>query len=445
MHLPETVTKTAASGAESGPIPVHLTHETYRTFNDACHLRQQWNALAERIADVSGSHDWCRIWWRHFGTGRRLEIHSFRQGDRLVAVLPLFHETMRPAGVWLRTVRLVGCDYDGGAASLVVEPQHARQVARALLDSLSARDEWDVLQCGPLRNYIDVAEPLARAWENHHDVQAVINGRDDQWLTMFDLPETYEAYLEGLGGRERRDTRRLERNLCQGREVSVETITRPEQVQSAMDSLVHLHQQLWRGRGQRGHFGSIAAVEDFYREAAQCFVGSGKLALITIRVDGQIVGADLGFRFGPRTHGVCRGYLNDEHWRKFGLGRLLHCAVVRQAIQCGSTQVEAGRGVFDHKLRLGGRLVGERSLAVVRQGSGRRLRFWLALRAAYLIHVAYNRVWADVIAPPLGIRTPERHFYVRYRMLAQLFRRTRFRLFGGPRFVQAAPAAVPRQ
>jgi hypothetical protein len=68
----------------------------------------------------------------------------------------------------------------------------------------------------------------------------------------------------------------------------------------------------------------------------------------------------------------------------------------------------------------------------------------LSLRTAYLIHLVYNRVWGDMIAPRLGLCPPDRHFYVRYRTLAHLFRRTRFRLFGGSGLIEAAHARLPQ-
>ncbi len=162
-----------------------------------------------------------------------------------------------------------------------------------------------------------------------------------------------------------------------------------------------------------GHFGEFPAVESFHREMAERLVQTGRLAMITIRVDGQIVAASCGYHFGPRTHAMFRGYRNDEPWHRYGLGRMLHCQLAREAIERGSRAIESGRGAFDYKMRLGGRLCGERSLVIVRRGWSSRLRLWAGLRAAYLVHVVYGRIWLDKIAPRLGVRKPARHAYVR--------------------------------
>ncbi len=180
-----------------------------------------------------------------------------------------------------------------------------------------------------------------------------------------------------------------------------------------MDAVIQLHQQLWVGRGHAGHLGGHPAVVAFHREMAGRLVVSGQLALVTATVDGQIVGAGYGYHFGQRTHTMFRGYRNDEPWRSYALGRLVHCGQVRQAIEHGSRLMEDARGVFDYKFRLNGYLAPERSLWIVRQGRGTLARFQLGLRTAYLLHAWYGRIWQDTVAVKLRMHRPTWHCYIR--------------------------------
>lgn len=419
-----------------------LEHRVYGGFDEVHSLQPAWDSLAARCGDIHCSFDWCQTWWRYFDAGRQLEIHVLSDARRLVAVLPLFRETIYPLGTPLRVIQLVGCDYTTGVVGLALEPSQAALVMRRLLAALPAGGGWDVLNLGPLRSYADAAERMAEAAAELADVQAVIIGRRNDWVTLFDLPETYDAYLQGLPGDERRDTARRERKLREGRQVEIRAVTDPAEVPAAMDALIHWHQTLWIGKGDRGQFGDANNVADFHREIADRLARTGQLLLVTLAVDGQVLGAAYGHHFGTRSHSMFRGYCNDEPWRSYALGRLLHCSMVRQAIEHGSTVLEDGRGIFQYKLRLGGQLHGERSLTLVRRGWNSRLRFWTALRAAYLIHVLYSRLWIDTLAPRLGRRPPARDFYVRSRFLAQLYRRIRFRLLGGPA-VQETRCLVP--
>lgn len=411
----------------SGP----LQYKVYRSFSEVAALNTAWNDLACRVGDILCSYDWCEVWWRHFATGRRLEIHTLHDGPRLVAVLPLFRETMGPGGAWLRMVRVLGCDYTINTVGLAIEPDYAERFTRMLLEYLAEGEPWDILQIDPLRSYNNIVEPMERICARNIGVQTVVISRQDAWDTVFHLPDTYETFVKSLSSNARNDTRRRERHFTEQHNVEIETVTRPEQVQPAMDALVHLHQAHWTARGYPGQLRQPPVLR-FHRELAQRLVATGQLVLLTLKADGQIVAATYGYHFGKRAHGLFRGKSDDQKWEPYSLGRIIHCHLIRRAIELGASELEDGRGVFEYKLRLGGKLYGERSLVLLRRGWKPRLRFWASLRMAYLAHVLCNRIWGDVIAPRLQLHGPTQRFYIRNSVLLQLYRRVRFRLFGGP-------------
>lgn len=407
-----------------------LQHEVYDSFQQVWHLRDEWNSLAREYGDLFGCFDWCEVWWKHFGSGRRLEIHMLRADGQLVGVLPLFRETLWAAGAGLRVVRLVGCDHTLDAAGLAIRPSHARLFLREVFDRLTERGEWDVLHLGPLRSYMTVMDTLAEAAAEHEHTATVLAGRQDHWLTMFHLPGDYDEYLANLPKHERRDTVRRQRKLEQEHRVEVRPVENPADVADTMDTLVRMHQGLWKTRGYRGQFGDWPGYHQFHQEMAGRLFDEGHLALLRLEVDGQVRGTLYGYRFGPRVHALISGHHQEPPWHAFSLGRLLHCRLVQQAIDWGVRLIDDGRGAFEHKERLGGRLHGERSLTVVRRSWTSRLRFWMALRTAYLVHVAYGRIWYDYIATRLGWHRPLRECYIRSCFLARLYRRIRGRRFG---------------
>lgn len=421
-----------------------LEHRVYGSFQEISHLKNQWNDLALRTGDILCTYDWCEVWWQHFGPGRRLEIHTLHSGPQLVAVLPLFRETVRPGGVWLRTVRVVGCDYTINTVGLAVEPTHAETFIQIVVDTLSRTQAWDILQIAALRSYNVVTEPMAAACSRHPDIQATIIGRQDNWCTLFHLPRTYDEFLGSLPSKTRSEIQRRERQLGDKHTVEIEAVSDPQRVMPVMDLLVKMHQQRWTGRGQPGQFGGAGDVEQFHRDMAQRLQPTGQLLLLVLKADGHVLSVTYGYRFGQRLHALFGSHCYDEQWQRFGLGRIMYCHLIRYAIDQGVSVLEDGRGVFEHKLSLGGRLHGERSLTLVHRGWSTRLRFWAALHTAYIIHVLYSRVWVDMIAPRLRVRPNGRHFHVRYGALAQLHRRVRFRLIGGPAVLETrCPKALP--
>lgn len=431
MRLVQATSSAPPRSAREDAKSEGFGYRTYGSFAEAGCLKQEWNDLASRAGDIHCSFDWCEVWWKYFSTDRRLEIHALHDGPRLVAVLPLFREVIRPGGVWLRTVRVLGCDYTTGTIGLAVEPAYAERFAGMLLGRLSQAGPWDILQIAGLRSYATVVEPITQACAGSSHVQTVIAGRQDAWLTMFHLPRTYEGFLASLSSKVRSDTRRRERRLTESHEVEICEAEAPEEVGPAMDALIRLHQKRWTGRGKPGQLRD-PSVQQFHRELARRLAEKGQLVLLTLKVDGQILSVGYGYRFGGRTHSLMVGHSYDEPWQEYGLGRIMHCHLICHAIEHGSCELEDGRGVFDYKLRLGGELHGEPSLVVVHKGWSTRLRVWAGLRMAYLVHLLYSRLWVDMIAPHLRVHPEGRRLYFRTIPWARLYQAVGFRLWGGP-------------
>ncbi len=209
-----------------------LEYSVYRCFERVQHLKDEWNDLAARVGDLLCSFEWCELWWKHFRRWRQLEIHTLRDEGRLVGVLPLFRETTCPGGVWLRTVRVLGCDYTIHTVGLPIEPAYARRFMGRVLKSLDAGGPWDLLQMGPVRPYNSVVETLAEACADDRRVQTTILDRRDNWCALMDLPTSYEDYLRTLAPDRRRNILRRGRRLGRVGKVTVSRARTPEQIRA---------------------------------------------------------------------------------------------------------------------------------------------------------------------------------------------------------------------
>ena len=387
---------------------------------------------AAREGDLFASFDWGQTWWHHYGQNRRLHIHIVHKGGEIVAVLPLFSETLRPLGMPLRVVRLVGCDHVLTPAGLAIRPDCVEVVVGLLLDWLERHERWDLLHLGPLQSYVGITRLMQQALGASPVVEEVLASERDSCVTAYDLPDTYVKYLANLQGSERRNILRCERNVSADHNLQVDCPTEDQDARQAMTALVQLHQCLWTGKGKLGQFKDWPDYESFHDKMAQRLMQTGRLVLVTLKADGRIVGVEYGYHFGTRTHALIRGYCDEPQWRSYSIGRMLHCHMVQQAISRGATLMDDGRGCFEYKRRLGGQLRFERCLAVMRRGRGTRLRLWLALRAAWLVHAVYDRTWFDLLRPWLHLPArPLRRSYIRMSFLAQLFKRSRLPLRHG--------------
>jgi CelD/BcsL family acetyltransferase involved in cellulose biosynthesis len=410
--------------------PLELIHRVYGAFDEARHIKDAWDEFAAREGDVFCTFDWYETWWRHFGDGRRLEIHVFRDGEELVAILPLLRHTLWLAGIPLRMVQLVGCDHAVAMAGLAIQRAHIKPVMQKLVVSLTRTGPWNVLHLGPLGSYAANVPDIGHSCAAMPEVDAVIIGNRDGCQTVYSLPSTYEQYLRCMPGSERRNLGRCERQLAAEHEVELLVPRTADDVEETLERLIDLHQALWKAKGRLGQFEEWPGFESFHRDMCRGQLEAGRLVLVQLNIDGRAVGVECGYAFGSRVHAVIRGYKPGDEWNRYSLGRMLHCGAVQQAIDGAAKLLDDGGGAFEYKHRLGGELGCTRSVVIVRRGAGARQRLWLAMRGAYFMFGFCRRIWIYKLRR-LGFRErPIRKKRLRAGFLADLFIRSDLSLFG---------------
>jgi len=207
-----------------------LKWSIYTSFDQARHLQQSWDKFVQEVSgDIFSTYDWCAIWWGHFGHGRKLEIHVATVGDELVGIFPLFRETIRWGPLFLRVVRIVGCDHCGTMCSVAIHPHWIYQVTCAVVKALDSRGKWDLIHIGELPGYFRHAQALGDVLRRCKQTGQV-SFHDDYYPHMvFDVPDTFEEYLASLSLKERRNVRRDERRLEQKGRIDFSVIKKVTQ------------------------------------------------------------------------------------------------------------------------------------------------------------------------------------------------------------------------
>ncbi|MGA8009761.1 MAG: cellulose biosynthesis protein CelD, partial [Thiomonas sp.] len=128
---------------------MQIEHVTTTEAFDA--LEADWRALEELSArnSVFLGWDWQRLWWSHYGPGRRLSILVARLGGRVIGILPLYLETHRVFKILpVRKLRPIGSGGDTSPDDLgmLLNPEHERTVATAFVDFITHQiPGWQVL------------------------------------------------------------------------------------------------------------------------------------------------------------------------------------------------------------------------------------------------------------------------------------------------------------
>ncbi len=383
-------------GSSSNAVPdmsLPLEHRVYDCFESAGEIREAWDALAGEEGDFFGSFDWCALWWKHYGSRRRLEIHAFFEGSQLVGVAPLFREELAAGPFRVRALRIVGCDHSTTTVNLLLRRDRAEKVLAMLIEKVTRDDAWDLIHFGRLPGYFAHTDLLVRLLGSGRHVGHIERMQVPHPHTLIDLPGSFDEYLKGLSYRERHNIRKESRRLSSEHGlVGIDAATDGD-AQTAIERFIEYHQAQWTEKGHRGHFDDWPGARAFHQDVARVMSQSGRLLIREVRGDGQLLSMAYAFRCGRRIHWFLAARSMDARWHFCFPGRVGACDLVKTAIEQGCSQVDMGIGYYPYKLKLGGRLYPVMNIAVVRSALPSAVKVWLLRKIALFHDVLGYRLW----------------------------------------------------
>ena len=309
--------------------------------------REAWEALEGRSGRVYSTWSWADAWWRQFGAGRELELHSVHDdGGRLAALLPLYSTRRGPIAL----LRLIGYGL-ADEMGPVCAPTDAPLAAEALRTVL--RSELP-LHGVALLDRLFGADPVAdhlRAATVRTEASPVLwrEGRD------------WETWLASRSANLRRQLGQRERRLRRDHGLRYRLTSDPAQLDADLSTLIRLHHTRWLGGGSIAFSACRGA---FHRDFAHRALARGWLRLWSAEVHDRPVAAYYGFRFGATEWAYQSG--RDPAWDGRGVGQVLLAHSIRAALQDGVESFRFGVGDEPYKSRFASEDPGLRTLAVGR-------------------------------------------------------------------------------
>lgn len=164
---------------------------------------------------------------------------------------------------------------------------------------------------------------------------------------IIDLPETFEAYLENMDSKQRREISRKMRR-AEAADVTNTIVGPDEDVHAAVDEFLDLLQSStfekrdWLNDGRRALFHEVA-------EAAE---QAGTLQLMFSAVDGDRAAGLFNFDYKGRIW-VYNSGLDPSKYGALSLGVVLTAAAIENAIATGRRSFDFLRGDEEYKYRFG--------------------------------------------------------------------------------------------
>jgi CelD/BcsL family acetyltransferase involved in cellulose biosynthesis len=279
---------------------------------------KSWNGLLERsrMASVFLTWQWQTAWVEAFGAGRPLHLLAATADDgTLAGLLPLHEE--RPG-----CLRLIGgvdvSDYLDAIAVTGLE----EEVWRALLASRAGdAPEWDLHCLRAASPTVGMAPALAVARGLRADVAV------EERCPVLPLPDSWEAYLARLDGRDRheikRKIRRLERELPG---AVARAHAAAEGWDEALAVFLRLHRQSKVGKARF----MDERMERFFRVATRALAEAGWARLWFLEHPGGPVATFLCVEYGAAV-GLYNSGFDPAHAR-LAPGLVLLAHVIQDSI-----------------------------------------------------------------------------------------------------------------
>ena len=313
---------------------------------DFARLGEQWTSLC-RDSDADNvflSWDWVETWWEVFGPTKELAVATAHDGSNLVGVAPLYR--WRAGGPGRPGVlRLLGSgdsvspDY----LSFVTRRGYEVPATVALLEHVlrpggaKALDMSDTPEDAPLLRLL-ASNSGARQWS-----WSVAQCSECPYAV---LPNRWEDYEGGLTRNMRSNLRRRTRKLMGELGARVLRWHATEQIDAGVAELARLHRLRWTGRAERYGF-SDAGYLAFHRRIAERFAAHGWLRLYGLEVDGAVIAAWYGYRYGDVLYYYQSGF--DPAWYAHSPGMVLKATVIREAIEEGVKELDLLKGAHPYK------------------------------------------------------------------------------------------------
>lgn len=244
------------------------------------------------------------------------------------------------------TLHFNGCVEESDYLDLIATNEDAAVVWAEVLEAIAA-GAIGPAQALDLCNIPAASPSRAILAELVPQVGFAIHEEQQEVCPIIALPRTFDAYLELLDPKQRREVSRKLRR-AEGSEVVNSIIGPDEDIDAAVDDFLDLLQSStfekrdWLNEGRRALFHDVA------RAAQQ----AGTLQLMFSAVEGDRAAALFNFDYDGRIW-VYNSGLDPAKYSALGLGVVLTAAAIEHAIATGRRTFDFLRGNEEYKYRMG--------------------------------------------------------------------------------------------
>ena len=309
-------------------------------------VKQQWREIyAASDCSPFSSWEWMSTWFAHFGEGRSPVILSVHRGSDLIAILPLFREKKRFAGMRINRLGMMG-EGVGGADHLdiISRPEDRLDAIESILEYLNDSETCETVSFENLNGGSVTLETLRK----HVRQSDLRYSRSSESVVavcpQIDLAAGWETVLSG--SRRADNFKRKLKKLAKMPGFEFRSVTSPSETGPAFDRFLHLHEKRWANSGGSELSGHPRLVS-FQRQIVNDLAAAGLVRFDELWLDGECRSSIYGLDNGRTFYYYNSGY--DLDFANLSVGLVLLGLSVKAAVERGSTLFDFLRGDETYK------------------------------------------------------------------------------------------------
>ncbi len=392
------------SSVMSQNVSGEISVEVATTFEQLASMQKEWDDFMESVGgEIFLTYDWCRVWWKHYGNGRKLMIFLFRRNGSLIGILPTFAEDIRVGPMHVKVVKIVGTDFMPVTVTLPVLEGCWEKTFKIFLSVLNEHCSWDIVYVGAVAGRCNVLTSVSK--ENNGSISKLyrIKVKTTDIQTYFKVANSVEEQLDTLNKKQRSNIRRAYKTIETSGLTFGCSLASDTTLGDYFKEFVSVHQSQWQKIGQAGHFVDWPHAYEFHEETSASQQKRGRLRLMKIMLGNETIGFKYAYRFGKDylVYLTARGEVCNL--RNLDFNRITFMEQVRHASSEGVKSIDSMRGYYDHKIMLGGEVLPVKNLYVQPKQFSNRIRCELLRGMAFGLDLLYLKIWRRRVAPRIGV------------------------------------------
>ena len=295
--------------------------------------RPQWAELLDGISGSStvfASPGWVVEWWRQFSDGAELRVLLLMQETTLIGIAPLAIWRWPVAAGPVRVLRFVGHG-TSDHLDFCIHPDHRAAGLSVLCEHIRHRLRWHLLDLLDLPEDSPNLERLRSALGRGAQTTILLRGIVCPYLRLESRPWD-SFYAAQRSKSSRKDLERRQRRLAELGELTFRRYDDPADVRTVFPRLATLYAKRWDGQFLSVSFAG-PREQRFYPAMAADLAEQGRLDLVTLELDQQVLAFSLG-----AIHRECFTWLitaHDPQYAKYFPGELMITNLLKRVFSRG--------------------------------------------------------------------------------------------------------------